>query len=118
MDRFGGGPAAYRQVSPDHFGSHFPSKIDERIDAKIDTEKVMKFDENSMRKWTYFLIFFKRSVHVKTNFFENGEIVYTLAGCSRMHVGEGLQKKIKSKNEKNIKKFYSKKGLEKEMVKV
>ena len=57
----------------------------------------MKFDEKSMRKWTYFLVFFKKDVHVKPTFFENGEIVYTLAGCSRMRVGEGLQKKIKSK---------------------
>ena len=60
-------------------------------------EKVMKFDEKSMRKWTYFLVFFETCVHVKPTFFENGEIVYTLAGCSRMHVGEGLQKNIKSK---------------------
>ena len=79
------------------FESHFPSKIYEKIDAKIDTEKVMKFNENSMRKLIIFLVFCKKSVHVKTNFFENGEIVYTLAGCSRMRVGEGLQKKIKSK---------------------
>ena len=78
-----------------HFGSHFPSKIDEQIDATIDAEKVMKFDENSMRKWNYFFVFFKKGVHVKPTFFENGEIVYTLAGCSRMRVGEGLHKKIK-----------------------
>ena len=78
----------------------------------------MKFDEKSMRKWTYFLVFFKKDVHVKPTFFENGEIVYTLAGCSRMRVGEGLQKKIKSKNEKNIEKIYSKKELEKEMEKI
>ena len=68
-----------------------------KVDAKIDTQKVMKFDEKSMRKLTYFFVFFKKDVHVKPTFFENGEIVYTLAGCSRMHVGEGLQKKIKSK---------------------
>ena len=35
-----------------------------------------------------------------------------------MRVGEGLHKKIKSKNDKNIKKFYSKKGLEKEMEQI
>ena len=35
------------------------------------------------------MILFKLCVHVKTNFFENGEIVYTLAGCSRMRVGKG-----------------------------
>ena len=64
------------------------------------------------------LVFFKTCVHIKTNFFEKGEIVYTLAGCSRMHVGEGLHKKIKSKNEKHIEKIYSKKELEKEMEKV
>ena len=69
----------------------------EKIDAKNDTEKVMKIDEKSMRQWIYFLVFFKKGVHVKPTFFENGEIVYTLAGCSRMRVGEGLQKKIKSK---------------------
>ena len=51
-------------------------------------------------------------------FFENGEIVYTLAGCSRMRVGEGLHKNIKSKKRKNIEKIYSKKELEKEMEKV
>ena len=44
-----------------------------------------------------FRYLFKTCVHIKTNFFEKGEIVYTLAGCSRMHVGEGFQKKIKSK---------------------
>ena len=40
---------------------------------------------------------FKKDVHGKPTFFENGEIVYTRAGCSRMRVGEGLHKKIKSK---------------------
>ena len=48
------------------------------------------------------MILFKLCVHVKTNFFENGEIVYTLAGCSRMRVGEGLQKKIKSTKMRKI----------------
>ena len=84
-------------ILPDHFRGNFPSKIDDKIDSKIYAEKVMKFDENSMRKGTYFFVFFKKIVHVKPTFFENGEIVYTLAGCSRMHVGEGLHKKIKSK---------------------
>ena len=68
-----------------------------KIDAKIDAEKVMKINEKSMRKWTYIKVLFKLCVHVKTNFFENGEIVYTLAGCSRMHVGEGLQKRTNLK---------------------
>ena len=30
----------------------FSIKIDEKIDAKIDAEKVMKIDEQSMRKWS------------------------------------------------------------------
>ena len=34
----------------DDLQGHFPSKIDEKIDAKIDVEKVMNFDEQSMRK--------------------------------------------------------------------
>ena len=57
----------------------------------------MKIDELSMRIWTYFLVLFKKGVHVKTNFFQKDEIVYTLAGCSRMRVGEGLQENIKSR---------------------
>jgi len=32
------------------FWGHFPSKIDGKSNAKIDAEKVMKFDEKSMRK--------------------------------------------------------------------
>ena len=44
------------------FGSHFPSKIDEKIDAKIDAEKVMKFDENSMRKFNVFWIAILRKI--------------------------------------------------------
>ena len=31
------------------FGSHIPSKIEEQTNAKIDAEKVMKFNEQSMR---------------------------------------------------------------------
>ena len=53
---------------------------------------------------------FEKGVHEKTRFFEKGEIVLTLAGCSRMRVGEGLHKKIKSKNEKNIKKTTQKRA--------
>ena len=87
---------------PDHFRGNFPSKIDEKINAKIDTQKVMKFDEKWMRKWTYFLVFFKTCVHVKPTFFENGEIVYTLAGCSRMRVGEDLHKNRKIKKMRKI----------------
>ena len=38
---------------------------------------------------------FKKGVHEKTRFFEKGEIVLTLAGCSRMRVGEGSPEKKK-----------------------
>ena len=42
-----------------------------------------------------FSFFFEKGVHEKTIFFEKGEIVLTVAGCSRMRVGEGSHKKIK-----------------------
>ena len=38
---------------------------------------------------------FEKVVHEKTRFFEKGEIALTLAGCSRMRVGEGSHEKIK-----------------------
>ena len=38
---------------------------------------------------------FKKGVLEKTRFFEKGEIVFTLAGCSRMRVGESSLDKIK-----------------------
>ena len=38
---------------------------------------------------------FEKGVREKISFFEKGEIVLTLAGCSRMRVGEGSHKKIK-----------------------
>ena len=40
---------------------------------------------------------FEKGVHEKTRFFEKGEIVLTLAGCSRMRVGEGTPEKEKYK---------------------
>ena len=33
-----------------HFWDHFPGQIYEKIDARIYVEKMMKVDENSMRK--------------------------------------------------------------------
>ena len=41
---------------------------------------------------------FEKGVHEKINFFESGKIVLTLAGCSRMRVGEGSLEKKKMKN--------------------
>ena len=38
---------------------------------------------------------FETGVHEKISFFEKGEIVLTLAGCSRMRVGEGSPEKKK-----------------------
>ena len=38
---------------------------------------------------------FEKGLDEKTIFFEKGEIVLTLAGCSRMRVGEGSHEKIK-----------------------
>ena len=49
-----------------HFGSHFLSKIDGKNDAKIDAGKVMKTDENSMRKFILFSILFESCLHEKT----------------------------------------------------
>ena len=81
------------QVSPDHFGSHFRWKIDEKIDAKINTEKVMKIDEISMWKWSQIWILSEGAVREKTYFPEKADVRYTLAGCSRMRVGEGSSEK-------------------------
>ena len=53
---------------------------------------------------------FEKGVHEKTIFFEKGEIVLTLAGCSRMRVGEGSHEKIKyEKWEKTVEKKVSRK---------
>ena len=43
---------------------------------------------------------FEKGVHEKISSFEKGEIVLTLAGCSRMRVGEGSpeKKKIQKQN--------------------
>ena len=41
-------------------------------------------------------MFFEKGVHEQINFFEKGKIVLTLAGCSRMRVGEGSPEKKKS----------------------
>ena len=40
-------------------------------------------------------MFFEQGVHERTRNFEKGEIVLTLAGCSRMRVGEGSPEKEK-----------------------
>ena len=51
----------------------------------------------------------RKVVHQKTTFFEQGEIVLTLAGCSRMRVGEGSHENIKSeKCQKTDKKYVTK----------
>ena len=49
----------------------------------------MKNDENSMRKWSQIWILSEEGVREKTYFPEKAEMRYTLAGCSRMRVGEG-----------------------------
>ena len=64
------------------------------------------------------MVFFKTGVHIKTTFFEKGEFVYTLAGCSRMRVGEGLHKKIKSKKLTNILRNYTPKKISKRADKI
>ena len=52
---------------------------------------------------------FEQGVHEKTRIFEKGEIVLTLAGCSRMRVGEGSPEKEKyEKWEKTVQKKVSK----------
>ena len=70
-----------------------PTKIYEKIDAKIDTEKIMKIDEISMRKLSQVLILSEEGVREKTYFSEKANVRNTLAGCSRMRVGEGSPKK-------------------------
>ena len=45
----------------------------------------------------------EKGVHKQINFFENAKIVLTLAGCSRMRVGEGSpEKKKDEKWEKTV----------------
>ena len=77
------------------FWVHFRWKVDEKIDAKINTEKVMKIDEISMRKWSRIWILSEGAVREKTYFPEKADVRYTLAGCSRMRVGEGSSEKKK-----------------------
>ena len=77
---------------PVHMLVQNPSKIDEKIDGKIDTEKVMKIDEFSMRKYSQIWILSEEGVREKTYFSEKANVRYTLAGCSRMRVGEGSPK--------------------------
>ena len=55
----------------------------------------MKFHEKIMKKRCGNCMFFEQGVHEKTRNFEKGEIVLTLAGCSRMRVGEGSPEKKK-----------------------
>ena len=49
----------------------------------------MKNHEKSMKKRCGNYMFFEKGVHEKNRNFEKAEIVLTLAGCSRMRVGEG-----------------------------
>ena len=58
--------------------------------------------KNRCENETNFWCVFKKGEHEKTRFFEKGEIVLTLAGCSRMRVGEGSPEKKNMKNEKNV----------------
>ena len=55
----------------------------------IDTEKDMKIVEISMRKERQISLLSERVYREKTYFPEKAEMRYTLAGCSRMRVGEG-----------------------------
>ena len=52
------------------FWEPFSWKFDKEIDAKFDTEKVMDFDEKSMRKWSHDLICFEKAFNGKNIFFE------------------------------------------------
>ena len=53
----------------------------------------MKNDEISMRKQRQIWILSEEGVREKTYFPEKAEMRYTLAGCSRMRVGEGSSEK-------------------------
>merc|ERR1712139_274500 len=53
----------------------------------------MKIDEISMRKWSQIWILSEGAVREKTYFPEKADVRYTLAGCSRMRVGEGSSEK-------------------------
>ena len=78
----------------------------------------MKIDEISMRKWGQIWILSEGAVREKTYFPEKAEMRYTLAGCSRMRVGEGsserkeIEKMIKNRF-KNIQKYVLKKRCKK-----
>ena len=72
----------------------------------------MNIDEISMRKLSYIWILSEEGVREKTYFSEKANVRYTLAGCSRMRVGEGSSEKkeieqmrtIFKKNEKKVSK--------------
>ena len=53
----------------------------------------MKIDEISMRKLSQIWILSEEGVREKTYFSEKANVRYTLAGCSRMRVGEGSSEK-------------------------
>ena len=75
-----------------------------QIDAKIDTKKVMKFDENSMRKLIKLFILFETCVHEKSYFSKKANVRKPYESCSRIRVGEGSPKDSKIKKmRKNIK---------------
>ena len=52
--------------------------------------KILQFDPKTKRQ----VDIFRKVCSLKNVFFEKGVIVYTLAGCSRMRVGEGSHTKI------------------------
>ena len=53
----------------------------------------MQIDEISMRKESHIWILSEGGVREKTYFSEKANVRYTLAGCSRMRVGEGSSEK-------------------------
>ena len=63
----------------------------------------MRKYDNLMRKRSDNLIIFEKCVHEKSIIFEKGVIVYTLAGCSKMRVGEGSHTKIISEKCEKLK---------------
>ena len=100
-----------------HFGDHFPGQIYEKIDARIYVEKMMKVDENSMRKLSYMLIVFEKCLHEKTHFSKKVHVRKSYESSIRMRVGKGSPKKKGNRKSSKIIKKHPIIGLEKGMDK-
>ena len=84
-------------VQHDHsFLTPFSRNVRRKIDAKIDPEKVMKNDEQTMRKWSGHFIFVEKCVYKKSFCSIKVNVRKPYVSPSRMRVAEGLSKKRKS----------------------